>query len=603
MPSDTPHLRTAIHSAPELTGPTVHRHSVEFYESDAVLLDGLCEYVAATVGGGSSCVVIATPDHRASLEEHLRRRCFDVAAAIRSGRYLALDAKETLSRFMVDGWPDSSLFFRLMESILLHLPPGEASGRREVGAYGEMVALLWAQGKTEAAIRLEQLWNELAGRLRFRLHCAYPIKCFGSPEHIAMFEQICAEHTHVGPAESYAALTDEDARLRMVSSLQQKAEAFDELADQRQREIERRTTVEEMLRQTQAFASNVLENSVDCVKVLDLDGRVSYMSPPGQKALEISSVEDVLGRRWVDFWNPEDQPHAESALRCALDGGLGSFCGLCSTPSGVPKWWDVKISPVVDENGNVERLIAISRDISELKQAQSAVIEAEKLAATGRMAASIAHEINNPLEAVTNLIYLARTTEGMPQRVREDLLLADQELARVAQIAQQTLGFYRDSSHPGWVGIEKIVDEVLAIYERKLRQKEIVLQRSAPTNLLVFAKGGELKQVVANLILNAIDASRTGGRIALRVSECTIWRRDLRRGVRLSVADQGSGMSSEVQRKLFTPFFTTKNELGTGIGLWVTKNIIERYGGSIRFRSRQGENSGTVMTLFIPIKN
>jgi PAS domain S-box-containing protein len=575
---------------------------VQFYEDDAVLLDGLSEYAAATLGRGWTCLVIATPEHRAGLEERLRGGCVDLPLAMRRGVYLALDAEETLAAFMEGGWPDAERFFHLMEGILLRAKVGGRSRKQELGAFGEMVALLWAQGKTEAAIRLEQLWNELAGRHRFRLHCAYPMKCFGSPGHLEIFEQICAEHTHVGPAESYTQLDGEEARGRMVSSLQRKAQAFDALEGERTRELERRQYVEEALRQTEAFAANVMENSVDCVKVLDLDGRISYMSPPGLRAMELDDIGIVLGKRWPEFWKIEDQALAETALRTALQGGVGHFQGLCATVSGIPKWWDVRISPVRDKQGGIERLIAISRDITELRRAQASVMQAEKLAATGRMAASIAHEINNPLEAVTNFIYLAKTTKGVPEEVCQHLEIADQELARVAQIAQQTLGFYRDSSRPKWISVEQVIDNVLTIYDRKLRYKHLAVERPKLTGVCVLAREGELKQVLSNLITNAIDASRDGGRLVLRTRASQRWEGDLAPGLRISVVDNGCGMSAEVQRRLFVPFFTTKADVGTGVGLWVAKNMIDSRGGSIRFRSRQGDGCGTVMTVFLPVR-
>jgi PAS domain S-box-containing protein len=179
------------------------------------------------------------------------------------------------------------------------------------------------------------------------------------------------------------------------------------VVEEREREVKRRKDIEVKLQRSEEFAKLVVENSIDCVKVLDLDGRLEYMSPPGQKALEIQDVNQLLGRRWTDFWSEEDRPRAEAALKAAKAGGVGSFQGDCATLGGTPKSWDVKITPALDKGGKIERLIAISRDITELRRAQMAVLQAEKLAATGRLAASIAHEINNPLEAVTNFIYLA----------------------------------------------------------------------------------------------------------------------------------------------------------------------------------------------------
>jgi PAS domain S-box-containing protein len=258
---------------------------------------------------------------------------------------------------------------------------------------------------------------------------------FGSEEG-ELFDLVCKEHQAVLPTESYTSLGTENDRLRMVSSLQQRAHILQSAVEAREREMAHRKLVEEKLRRTEEFAKKVVENSIDCIKVLDLDGRLEYMSPPGQRALEIEDFSDFLGRRWVDFWKEEDRSRAEAAVANAKAGGIGSFQGDCSTVGGVRKTWDVKITPALDADGNVDRMIAVSRDITELKLAQTAALQAEKLAATGRLAATIAHEINNPLEAVTNFIYLAKTSDGVPEDICKHLEIADRELARVAQIAQ-----------------------------------------------------------------------------------------------------------------------------------------------------------------------
>jgi PAS domain S-box-containing protein len=497
----------------------------------------------------------------------------------------------------VDDWPDEILFHATIEPALAQAESGLRRKSHPIVAFGEMVALLWAAGKCDAAIRLEQMWNELAHKHSFSLRCAYPM---GGQLQEDMFRQVCAEHSAVIPAESYTSLGNEDDRLRMVSSLQQKAQTLQAAVDAREQEIIQRKNVELRLRRTEELANKIVESSVDCVKVLDLEGRLEYMNAPGQKALEIEDMSQILGRGWIDFWSEEDQPRAEAAFLAAKAGGTGSFRGDCSTLGGVAKSWDVKITPVLDGEGQIERLIAVSRDITELKKAQGAVLQAEKLAAIGRMAATIAHEINNPLESVTNFIYLAKTCDGVPKEISGYLDIADQELARVAQIAQRTLGFYRDPAIPRWVSVADLIDDVMAVYESKLRNKHLKAEILADRELMLCTKQGEFKQALANLVANAIDASRGGGTLWLRVQSTRNWANGMDPGVRVTLADNGSGMTPEVQRQVFVPFFTTKADVGTGIGLWVTKSLIEKLGGYLRFRSRHGENGGTVMSFFLP---
>jgi signal transduction histidine kinase len=368
----------------------------------------------------------------------------------------------------------------------------------------------------------------------------------------------------------------------------------------REQEIVRRKHVELKLRRAEQFANKIIESSVDCVKVLDLEGRLEYMNTPGQRALEIEDMSVYLGRRWVDFWDEEDRPRAEAALAAAKAGGTGSFQGDGSTLGGVRKSWDVKVTPVLGGEGEIERLIAVSRDMTELKKTEMALLQAEKLAATGRMAATIAHEINNPLEAVTNFIYLAKTTEGVPEEVRKYLEIADRELARVAQIAQQTLGFYRDTSTRRWIGVIELIDDVMAIYESKLRYKRLQAEISVDRELKLCTRQGEFKQALANLVANAIDACCDGGRLWLRAQSTRNWTNGMEPGVRVTLADNGSGMTPEVQQQIFVPFFTTKSSVGNGIGLWMTKSLIEKQGGYLHFRSRHGERAGTVMSFFLP---
>jgi len=401
------------------------------------------------------------------------------------------------------------------------------------------------------------------------------------------------------PAESYTALDNENDRHRMISSLQQKAWTMQAVMKGREEEIARLKHVEARLQRSEEFANNLAECSLDCIKILDLEGRLEYMSPPGLRALEIADPAALIGRRWVAFWDSADRPRAEAALAAALAGGVGSFTGECATPSGIRKWWDVKITPAFDSEGCVERLIAISRDITELRIAQQAVVESERQAIAGRMAATIAHEINNPLEAVTNYIFLAMGADGLPEEARAYLREADREMVRAAQITRQMLSFYRGGSKTKWVSVADLMHDVVTMFSRKLLNKQLTTSIVAAPGLEVYAKDGELRQVLLNLMANAADASHPGGKIWLRAHRTTNWK-GKGDGIRITIADNGSGMSPEVQRRIFVPFFTTKGGTGTGIGLWITKCLVEQQGGYVHCRSSQGKKPGTIMSLFLP---
>lgn len=580
--------------------PEEHRfsHSVQFYEGHSAFVDTLSEYVASGLRSGGSLVIVVTEAHRVGLTTRLRNIEIDFETAVLEDRCIVLDAERTLSEFMWEGWPDRT---RLMSAVDPILRRAKASAERGCGSMfvcGEMVALLWAENNYEAALYLENLWSEIQRIYQFDLHCAYPMSCFSNAEHEARFGKVCQLHDRVVPAESYTSLDNDVERMRMISALQQKALAMNAVVDERDQEIARRKQAESRFRHSEQFTAQLLESSEDCLKVLDLDGHLEYMSSSGRKILEIDDVNQVLGRRWLDFWKEEDRPRISAALETARSGGVGNFQGDLPTRSGTPKSWHVRITPIIGVDGEVERLIAVSRDITDSERSHQVAVQAEKLAAAGRLAATIAHEINNPLEAVTNLIYLAKSSKGVPQEVCQQLEIADRELARVAQLAQQTLGFYRENTSCKWVSVPELVNDILLIYERKLKYKQIELTAAVVPQLEVYGKQGELKQALSNLVANAIEASKIGGRIWLRARPASRWADQRESGIRITVADNGSGMSPEVRERVFVPFFTTKPGIGTGIGLWVTKSLIEQHGGSVHFRSRQG--SGTGMSFFIP---
>ena len=266
---------------------------------------------------------------------------------------------------------------------------------------------------------------------------------------------------------------------------------------------------------------------------------------------------------------------------------------------GSLRWIAASGTPTLDgATGSPSGIIGTLQDISERKNQEESLRQSEKLAATGRLAATIAHEINNPLEAVTNLIYLAKTDSSTPTPVQRMLETADTELARVSQIAQQTLGFYRDTTRPGDIDINLLLQAVVDLFGRKLAGKQLQCVLDLDPGLSIVGLQGEIRQVVSNLLVNAIDASpKTGGSIRIRARTR---QRNGNRGVSVLISDQGTGIPHHVRGRLFTPFVTTKQSLGTGLGLWVTRGMVEKHGGSVRFRSRTDTPSGTVFCVYLP---
>jgi signal transduction histidine kinase len=247
-----------------------------------------------------------------------------------------------------------------------------------------------------------------------------------------------------------------------------------------------------------------------------------------------------------------------------------------------------------------QRQYQIRDQIQQYALAQAALLQSEKLAVTGRLAASIAHEINNPLEAVTNLLYLMRGNLTPEQR-KQFLAEAEQELARVTEITKQTLRFYREPSQPTATDVSAVLDSVLRLHGSRLRAAGVrVHSEILSETATVLSTPGELRQILANIIGNATDAMRQGGCLTIRISNRKQWQRT---GccVQLTIADNGTGIPPDVLPTIFEPFVTTKGETGTGLGLWVTSEIVKKNGWKIRVRSsRDPGHRGTVFSLVIP---
>ncbi len=343
----------------------------------------------------------------------------------------------------------------------------------------------------------------------------------------------------------------------------------------------------------------IVESSDDGIASKDLNGIVTSWNLGAERIFGYKA-EEMVGRSITTIIPPELQSDETMILNKLRRGErIDHFETVRVTKSGERIHVSLTISPIRDKFGKVVGAAKIMRDVTQRKKLEDALHISERLASVGRMAATVAHEINNPLEAIVNNIYLAKHEKGLPDSVRRYLEAADQELSRVSNLAQQTLGFYRDNGSPTWVSLAKMVEEVLAIYERKLRYKGLKVESRIGAEVELYTQAGELRQALSNLIANAIDASRPEDVVRVRARVCSeVGTRPM---VRISVADNGVGMSERVKQQLFTPFFTTKEQVGTGLGLWHTRSLMEKQGGRIRMRSRQGEKSGTVMSIWLPL--
>jgi PAS domain S-box-containing protein len=367
-------------------------------------------------------------------------------------------------------------------------------------------------------------------------------------------------------------------------------------------DITDRKNTEEALRERSAWLNAVYSASLEYIGLLTPSGTIIDCN---RASLEFAgnTRAEVIGMNFSDSPWFANTPGAPDIARQAIaHAAAGEFIRqeiALVRPSGETIPFDFSLTPVRDTNGNVIFLVPEGREIIELKQAEAALIQSEKLAAVGRLASSIAHEINNPLESVMNLIYLARQYATNPD-AQGFLDTADQEIRRVSIIANQTLRFHKQPSNPQAVGCSELISSVLGIYQGKLRNAGIKVEMQYRAELPIVCFEGDIRQVLNNLVGNAIDAMPNGGRLLLRCRKATHWPTG-GKGLVLTIADTGAGMDSEVLPKIFQPFFTTKGIGGTGLGLWVSQEIADRHNGALKVRTSQCEGrSGTVFTLFLP---
>jgi len=263
----------------------------------------------------------------------------------------------------------------------------------------------------------------------------------------------------------------------------------------------------------------------------------------------------------------------------------------------------VNIRPLTNQHGEVIGAINCFYDITERKQAEAALIKSEKLGAAGRLAATLAHEINNPLQAVMNLLSLLGQSPTLDTQDREYARMANDELGRVTRLTQRSLGFYRESISPETVKLEETIESVLELYAKQMEKKKITVRKEYQSDgAAIHSYPGEIRQIFSTLLINAIEAVPVDGRLSLRISQSTDWRKNPRvDGLRITLADNGCGIPHPHKGRIFEPFYTTKGENGTGLGLWVAKGIANRLGGSIQMRSSvHPEKNGTCFSIFLP---
>ena len=698
---------------PDSDGIPEMGHVVQFYDDDAFLLDAVTQFIGVSLNAGGGGVVIATRAHLDEIEQRLRSRGLDVDAASEQGQYVALDAHKTRTQFLDDGWPHEVRFVDVVGAAIARA----GQGRPRVHAFGEMVALMWAEGNHAAAIRTEQLWNDLATRLPFSLLCAYPIGCFGNAAHTPSFLQVCAEHSTVIPVETYTGLPTADERLRIIAQLQQRAQALEvEIAERKQlddtlidflenateglqrigpdgiilwankAELELlgyapheyighhvaefhadRAVIDDMLQrlsqgdsvrdqsarllcrggavkdvlinanalfedgklihtrcftrditaQTQADEARarlvaIVDSSDDAIVGKTLDGIIVSWNRGAEKIFGYTATEAV-GRSIVIIIPPDRRGEEDEVLaRIRRGERIDHYETERRAKDGRKVHISLSVSPIKNADGRVIGVSKIARDITERKRSEH---EREELLARERAAraeaetasrvreeflATLSHELRTPLNAMLGWARMLRSGH-LDEAGRRRAL---EVIERNAQSQNQLIADLLD--------VSRIITGKMILTVRNVDLAGVVqdaLDAVRPTAALkgidvvaelegngegVWGDPDRLRQVIWNLLSNALKFTPAGGRISASLT--------YRQGrAVITVSDTGRGIAPEALPLIFERFrqadsSTTRSYGGLGLGLSIVRHLVDLHGGTV-WASSEGQGKGATFTV------
>lgn len=563
-------------------------HFVQFYESDDFLTDSVSQFVAAALSHDNASIVIATAEHRNAIQRKLAVRGMDLSEAIESGRYIVLDAGEALSKFMVNGSPDPQCFAETLGETIAKL----ADGGRRVHAFGEMVALLWADGNREAAVRLEELWNALGKIHRFALFCAYPLDGFANGSDALPFDAICKCHSRVVPSESYAAVVDPDERLRAVAQLQQKAQMLEA-------EIFHRIEVEKGLTKREQELTDLFENATEGIHKVAADGTIIWANRAECRMLGYT-VEEVVGRSITEF-HADAETIAEILHRLKCGESLESFPARLRCKHGSIKHVLIN-SNACFENGEFAYTRCFTRDVTRQWESEQALRDAARR--KDEFLATLAHELRNPLAPIRNgleLLKLNGTDEKLANNAREimerqvnQLMRLVDDLLDVSRISRGTIELRREH-----VELADIIASAVETSRPLIDSAGHSLAVTLPKKPLVLdVDPTRMAQVFSNLLNNSAKYTQPAGRIDIEVQE-------REHSVVIVVRDNGMGISCEELAHVFDMFRQADRSLeraqgGLGIGLTLVRRLVELHGGKIDAQS-EGLGKGSEFVVQLPL--
>jgi PAS domain S-box-containing protein len=386
------------------------------------------------------------------------------------------------------------------------------------------------------------------------------------------------------------------AKVSVFVDLHRKTRMLESLNTELERRVEQRT--QELAESEKQFRT-LADSIPQLAWMADSDGSIFWYN---QRWYDFTglSADDLQGFGWRSVHHPDHLHRIEHGLSKAWSSGeLWEDTFPIRSGTGEYRWFLSRAVPILDSHGRVVRWFGTATDITSRLLTEQALRQSEKLAAMGRVAGIIAHEINNPLEALMNAFFLLRDHESLDGEAKELAEMAEQELQRVCHITKQTLTFYRESKEPIPISICELLDSVVELQTRRIQLNRVELKKDYQTEALIQGYPVELRQVFLNLISNAIQAMPEGGTLTLRVRPTR--NGTARPGFYISIIDTGSGVSKADAKQLFEPFFSTKAEKGTGLGLWISKGIVQKYEGTIRFRTVFSQfGNRTCFSVFLP---
>ena len=567
-------------------------HVVQFYEDDAPLVDAIARFVGAGLGAGDAVVVIATERHRAGVEDLLRARGLDLAGARAGERYVALDAAETLATFMQDGWPDHARFREVVGGTI----EAAMAVRPRVRAFGDLVSLLWADGRRAAAIRVEQLWNELAATRAFGVLCAYPMTGFTGEADEGPFLAICGEHSHVVPTESYAEGDTLEDRGRAIARLQQRAIALE-------------TEVQPRL-------AAIVESSDDAIVGKTLEGIVTSWNRGAERIFGYTA-DEMIGRSIAAIIPPERRDDLRRILDAIRRGErVDHFETERIRKDGERLTLSVTVSPIRDASGRIIGASKIARDVTERKrieQERQRLLAAERKArhdaeaasrAKDEFLATVSHELRTPLSPILTWIRMLKAGALDAEKARRALESIERSARTQAQLVEDLLDISRITSgklrldvRP--VRLAAVIDAAIEVVRPAADARGVELAIELDRDVGPVSGDAErLQQVVWNLVSNAIKFTPRGGRVVVRVAPAD-------RHVELSVQDDGVGITREFLPHVFERFrqgdsSSTRHHGGLGLGLALVRHLVELHGGTVR-ASSPGRDQGSTFTVKLPV--